>query len=104
MLKAYDGCTKDKHSNEEKRIEIEFNKIVKTAWRSNDSKILFIKITDRVWSNLENKEFQVMEDKYDELVLLNEKEKIYYKLSSINLQKGKTLTSINNDMIVGRWL
>ncbi len=105
-LKAYDadGCTKDKHSNEEKRIEIEFNKIVKTTWRSNDSKILFIKKNDRIWSNLENKEFQVIEDKFDELVLFNEKEKTHYKLSSTNLQKGKALNSINNEMIEGRWL
>lgn len=105
-LKAFDsdGCTKDKHSNCVCKTNNGYDTKEKQTWKSYDGKYLFFKKSDKVWLNKTNNEFQFQNELYDELVLYDQRERIYLKLTSEFLTQGVKIDCVDKRIATGKWI
>lgn len=101
-----DGCEKGKHDNSQIKINNNFDTKIKHYWKSDDSKILFMKNMNGVWTDAHRMGsiFKFVEEKFDEIIPYNEKERIYFKLNSTCIKTGKELDQIKNEYALGKWI
>ena len=77
-------------------------------WKENDKENFFVKVNLTTWAQISFIKIvnylSLSSQSYDTVILFDSSTKIYYKLNSVDLKTGTSLTNLNTYVKSGSWL